>query len=328
MSGALGGGGRGVRRAYARAGAAALFVGVLVASLALVGPPVAAWSNSPADPTSWSNGVVLCQFAPNSPGVAVSRATLSGTGLSISSLGVVEASPSGSLVASADLGSAAWTVGNWSTDDAYDEAYQVVAPILAANDSSTPVGSVDLTVQFILPAYAGSPDGPTDIVSLVFSVDNWTWQRAGDHLDLSLAAAPVFPTEEHLNVTSEPGWLLASTSNCSGAVLEQLGANATASVMTGTAPARTIAAASLTVATSSSAVIQIGFADSAGSYSSLEYSARVAVVLPSSVAGIPLIEIAEVGLAGVLVSILVAVVTRQVRRRPSKLIYVAKEGGT
>ena len=73
--------------------ASALVTVVLVTMLTLVGPPAAAWSYAPGDPVSWSNGVVLCQFAPSSPSVGVSRATLAGSGVTVSVVSLVEASP-------------------------------------------------------------------------------------------------------------------------------------------------------------------------------------------------------------------------------------------
>ena len=292
----------------------------------LISPGVAAWSTGMGDPVSWTNGVVLCQFAPVTPSVAVSALSVSESGVTVSLLSLVEANPSDSATAVANLDGLSWTAANWSTEDAFDLAYSLHATLSNSTNASIPVGSTDLLLQFILPAYQGSPQGPTDTVDVVFSVGNWTWQHPGDHLELAFSAAPTFPSSEHLNATSAAGWLLASTSNRSGSVLEQIGANTTGQAATGAGPATPVSAtASLVIASPSSAQVHVAFGSSAGSFTSLTYSARVSVVLPASVAGIPLSEIAAVGAAGIVVSLGVAVVARRVRRRPSKLIYVTEE---
>jgi hypothetical protein len=305
---------------------AASAVGVSVGLLILISPGAAAWTAGAADPVSWSNGVVLCQFAPVNPSVAVSSVSLSGSGVTVSVLSFSEASPSSSVVAVAEVNGLSWTVANWSTEDAFDLAYAVHAPLTSPTNSSRTVGSTDLTVQFVLPAYQGSPEGPTDAVNVVFTVDNWTWQQAGDHLVLAFAAAPSFPAAEHLSASSAPGWLLASTSNSTGNVLEQVGANVTGTASTGSGPSSPVAAdASLAIGSPSYAHVSVTFASSAGAFTSLTYTARVGVVLPATAAGIPLSEIAAVGAAGVLVSLCVAAVARRIRRRPSKLVYVTEE---
>ncbi|HYA71247.1 MAG TPA: hypothetical protein VEH28_07775 [Thermoplasmata archaeon] len=306
--------------------ATAAALGAALGLMVLIAPGAAAWSTGIGGPVSWTNGVVLCQFAAVSPSVAVSALSLTGSGVTVSLLSVVEAGPTGSVAATTSLDGLSWTVANWSNEDAFDLAYSLHAPLSSTTNPPSTVGSTDLQVQFVLPAYEGSPKGPTDEVNVVFSLLNWTWQHPGDHLVLSFTAAPTFPLAEHLNATAAPHWLLSSTSNQSGAVLEQIGANASATAATGTGPASSVSASpALTIASPSKAVVNVTFGSSAGTFSSLTYTAQVGVVLPATVAGIPLSELAAAGVAGVAVSLAVAGIVRRVRRRPSKLVYVTEE---
>jgi len=298
-----------------------------VTALVLWSPAAAASSTWPSDPISWSNGMVLCQFDSTVPSVAVSHSGVSGTGITVSLLSLAEVTPGGSAVATAALSGVNWSVANLSEDDAYyDLAYTAVAPIVSATGGSSPIGSVELEVQFVLP-YPGASGEAANEVSLWISAVNWTWQSSADHLQLSFGAAPSFPSSEHLNVSAAPGWLLANTYNDSGQVLEQMGANSSAEVVPSSGPATTVAAnATLAVPTPAWAVVSVAFGSSAGTYSSLSYVARVGVVIPAQIAGIPITDFAAVAAVGSLVCVGVAVVTRRVRRRPSKLIYVTEEG--
>ena len=316
---------RRARRTGALVGAPLAFL--VVAALVLGSPGATASASWPSDPISWSNGLVLCQFNATSPSVAVSHNGVGGTGITVSLLSLAEITPEGSAAATADLADVTWSVANLSEDDAYyDLAYSAVAPTMGPTGGSSPIGSVELEVQFVLP-YPGTPGETANEVSLWISAVNWSWQNAADHLELSFGAAPSFPASEHLNVTAAPGWLLASTYNDSGQVLEQMGANSSAEVVPSSGPTTTVAAnVSLAVPSPAWAVVSVAFGSSAGTYSSLSYVARVGVVIPAQIAGIPVTDLAAVAASGALVCVGVAVVTRRVRRRPSKLIYVTEEG--
>jgi hypothetical protein len=298
----------------------------VAAALVVLSPTAAASSYRTTDPIAWSNGIVLCQFAPGSPSVAVSHSGVSGTGVTVSLSSLVEATPAQSTVGSANLSGLTWSVANLSTEDAYDLEYSAYAAVVTNSSPPSSIGGVELLVQFVLPAYRGSPEGSTDQVSVEISVVNWTWQSGSDHLVLAFAVAPSFPTSEHLNATAARGWLLASTSNDSGQVLEQVGANASAEVTPRSGPTATVAAnATVEIPSPSWGELSVAFGDSAGAYTSLSYEAQVGIEIPSKVVGIPLSEFVAAAAAGALVSVAVAVVTRRIRRQPSKLIYVDKE---
>ena len=65
------------------------------------------WSTSLA-PTSWSNGVVMCEFQSNSPSVAVSALQVTNSGLSVGVGEIQEMTPVGNVVAVAPLESLGW----------------------------------------------------------------------------------------------------------------------------------------------------------------------------------------------------------------------------
>ena len=306
-----------------------LSAGIVLASAVLLGglsPVVSASPYGPGDPVSWTNGLVLCQFAEDWPSVAVSALSLNGTGVTVAVLNVSEVRANQSLAAYASMGGLPWRASNLSTEDAYDLAYSIEAPVVSSSGSPRTVGSAELSVRFVLPAYSGSPSGSTDIVNVVFSVVNWTWLAPGDHLVVAFSATPSFPGKEQLNTTSAPGWLISSRSTTTGSELERVGANATASATTGAGALTTVVANStVQIISPESARLAVAFGTSAGEFTSLGFTAKVGIVVPSAVAGIPLTELAASGAAAVLVSLLVAAAARRLRKKPSKLVYVTEE---
>jgi len=305
----------------ALAGTIAVGVFLLAATLVPVATAAPAWS---ADPVSWSNGLVLCQFGARSPDANISAVSVGESGLSAFFGGMSEVGSNGTTVAVTDVAGVVWAVQNDTTEDAYDENYSAVVPIVSAFSPAV-VGTAHLELDFVLPAYAGSPEGETSTVTVALSVADWTWQGAGDHLDATFVAMPTFPTQEHLGATSETGWLLTSASNSSGQAREWMGASATATTRNGSGPATTVGVRSgMTLTSPSLATITVTF-PAAGSFQSLHFAAFVGVVLPSTVAGIPTIDLVAVGAAAVAGSLGIAAVTRRVRSRPSRIIYVDDE---
>jgi hypothetical protein len=302
---------------WAGAGLAAFAV-LLVASSALA----ASWDV----PVGWTNGTVLCTFSSSTPDVGVSALTVPESGLTAGIAALSEVRSTGALVATASLAGVTWTATNLSNDDAYDQEFSTTTAIEAVPPAAGPVGTVNLSVQFVLPAYNGSPVGAVDQVAVLFSESGWTWQGSGDSLVLTIAASPSPDATEHLAASRSGGWLLSSLSNATGAQREQLGTNSTA-LATFAGGGVTIIPANTSVVWVSpeSADVSVAFGAAAGDFSSLAFTARVGVVLPATVAGIPLSEILAAAGAATVVSLLVAVGTRRVRRRPSRLIYAEDE---
>ncbi len=309
--------------------ATALAVAIALGTLLAGAPLAAATSSAPvwaADPVSWTNGLVLCQFASTRPAVVVSALDLNKTGLSVTLGGMDELRGDGSVAAVAELSNATWVVSNLSTDAAYNLSFSVHAPLVAATGPATPIGSVDLRVQFILPVYGNSPVGPTDTVIVRLSVTNWTWQAAGDHLSALFVVSPTSVAAEHLTPTTAAGWLISSDSNSSGQELERMGANSTAvaSLASG-GPTSISATPTLSMLSPTAATLAVEFGTAAGAFRSLEFTAHVGIVTPPTVLGIPLPELLAVTAAAILVSLLMAASARRLRRRPSDLIYVEED---
>ena len=307
------------RRRGIGAGSALAALAVLFVASSALG---ASWNV----PAGWTNGTVLCQFGPTTPQVAVSALSVPESGLITWLVGVSEVRGDGSVAAAADLAGRAWNVANLSTDDAYDLAFTISVPIDAGATGGGTVGSVNLSVQFVLPAYDGSPNGSVDQVTAVFAESGWSWQGIGDHLLLTLGAAPSFPSSSHLSASTESGWTIVGQANATGADQERLGVSATANATASNGSTLPVSASSsLDLTSPQAATIAVSFGTSAGEFTNLSFTTRVGVVLPSTVAGIPLPDLAAAVGAGVLVSVLVAVGARRVRRRPSRLIYAEEE---
>lgn len=299
-----------------------LWAGTLAAIAVLITPiSASAYGTS----VSWTNGTVLCQFAPDSPSVGVSALNQIGNGLVLSLANVTEVGPAESVAAVADLTGVTWAVTNRSSGDAYDLAYSGRASLVDPS-GSTSLGSAELSVDFVLPAYDGSPNGTVDAVEVVLVVANWTWQAPGDYLTLAFAATPSFPAAEHLSATSDPGWLLADSDNASGSENARVGADSPAYASSGTGAVTPVNANfSVTILSAEHAIVRVALAASAGAFSSLSFTARVGVVLPTQVAGVPLAGLAAAGGGALLAVFLAAAVTYRVRRRPSELIYMTEE---
>lgn len=310
---------------------------ILAAALALalpLAPGASAASYGGDEPIAWTNGLVLCQFSGTEPQVNVSALDLAGTGLLLSTMSVGEASPNGSMVATAAIAGAAWTVLNDSSDDAYVLAYSLHASLESASPSAADgawspanLGSADLAMTFVLPAYDGSADGATDAVNFSLTVANWSWQSAEDHLVVGFGARPSFPSSEELAAANVSGWLLTSSSTSTGAELERMGLSPTAAVVSAGGEASDLAANTTMVLAPETANLTVALSNAEGALSSATFSGTVGVVLPATIAGIPLSELVAAAGAAAAVSVLVALGARRVRRRPSRLIYVDEESG-
>jgi hypothetical protein len=295
-------------------------LGVLFAGIAA--PAIAVSPAWDPDPISWTNGVVLCQFAAAAPTVSVSDDSQNGTGLTVGMSGMAEVAPNGSLIAVANLSAAHWSISNVSTDDAFDLAFVATVPFAQPS-----AGSASVRVDYVLPAYDGSSNGATNTVAVNVSVANWTWEASGDHLAMSFFATPSFPESESLTHPSNSSWMFSNSRNSSGTELEWMQADTVGTARPSSGGNVSISAApTMSVWTAEWAILSVAFGSGAGDFRSLNYTAVVGVVLPSTIAGIPLVDFAAVGAAAVLVSVGIAAVTRSLRRRPSDLTYVDEEG--
>ena len=291
---------------------------LLLAPLASAVPTATTWSDPPQ---SWSNGIVLCEFAASVPTVAVSALDRMGTGLSATIGSISEVEPTGVVAASANLSSATWTAANFSTDDAYDLGYTVLAPVMSPSVPAQVLGSVDARVDFVLPVYASSPSVSTDTVAVDLLVSDWPWHAVQDHLVVTLAAWPSFTGEEHLVLGTSAGSLLSSVSNPAGEPFEQLAGSTMAVANPGSTTPVNISATASVAGNSSGALVSVALGDTAGEFSTVSYSASVQVLFPKSIVGIPTVDFVAVGGTAALVALLVAAGVHRLRRRPSDLTY-------
>ncbi|MGA8665102.1 MAG: hypothetical protein WB809_08615 [Thermoplasmata archaeon] len=310
-----------------RLGSAVALLATVLLAVALATLPVNGAGAAPTAwttySTSWTNGVVLCSFDATAPVVTVSSPTMNDTGL-WASLGEIQEVGPGGIVASAELSQGSWVASNLSTDDWFELSYSGQVPIVAVGASSAS-GSVDLQVDFILPAYSGATPGPTNEVTLAVHLTNWSWQNSHDSMDLLLPFAAAFPGGEHLAVGGPAGALLTGVSNASGDSLQYLSASQQAVASTpGGAPTNLSVTPSLVVLPES-ATVTIAFGTQAGAFPSLNYTTAIGIVLPATVAGIPILDFAVVGSVAVVASLAIAVGVRTVRGRPSDLEYAKEE---
>ncbi|HKN06130.1 MAG TPA: hypothetical protein VJ021_00805 [Thermoplasmata archaeon] len=295
---------------------------ILLSPAVTAATPTTSWGIAPS---SWSNGIVLCEFSSGVPTVGVSALSRADTGVSATLGSISEVTPEGNLVATAALPSNSWTATNFSTNDAYDLGYTVHAPVTGSSAPYPVLGGVDARVDFDLPIYAGSPSGPADTVAIELLMSNWSWQAPGDHLVVTLTLWPSFANEEHLVLGSSPESLVSSASTTSGTTFEQMAASTSAVANAGLPSATNISATPSASGNSSLGVVAVTFGAAAGEFTSLSYTASVRVLFPATIAGIPTVDLVAVGGVAALIALLVAAGARQVRRRPSDLTYVDEE---
>ena len=301
-----------------------VLAGALLLLLPLASTTSAATAWDPA-PKEWSNGVVLCEFMSSVPTVSVSALERAQTGLSATLGSVQEVNPSGQVVAIATASTANWSASNLSNDDEYDLSYSLLVPVTGPTPSAPSLGSAYLTVAYVLPAYQGSTNGSVDSVSVDVQVSAWPWQGVGDHLALTLQVWPSFTDEEHLVFGGPSADWLTSVSKSSGTALEQMDGSTSAIANPSSSNPTVIPASASVSGNASGAVVSVSFGSAAGAFSALNYSASVSVLFPSTIAGIPTVDLVAVGSVAALISVLVAAGVRTMRSRPSDLKYVDEE---
>jgi len=275
---------------------------------------------------SWSNGVVLCVFAPSTPVVAVSAAGLADSGLTVGVASLREETAATTPVAVTPATQVTWTVTNRSSSSWYDLSYNATLPVAPPASAVTSLGKVDVRLDFLLPVrYVEGVTENLSAVTMLLSVSGWPWQSANDHLVIALGLLPAFAGTEHFAPVGTGSTVLASVSNQSGRTLEYFAAG-TQGVTQGPSGAGTPVAVQPDWAVGASAAsVNLSVGSSAGAFTSLNYSATVGVVLPATIAGLPLSDFILVGGTAALVVVVVGIGVQRVRRRPSDLVFVEEE---
>jgi len=283
----------------------------------------AAWASSDA---SWSNGEVLCIFQPTGPVVAVSAADLPNSGLTVRVVSVEEVSSVGSVIAVTPSSGMNWTVTNRSSATWYDESYSAKLRVAPAASAVSTVGAVVLRVDFLLPiSYVEGVTENLSAVTMQLSATGWPWQASEDHLVVNLALASAFPGTEHFLAPGAGDVVLSSVSNQSGRSLEYFQAGTQATEEGSTGPATAAPVAPSWSVNDSSAAVGLAIGSTVSEFTSLNYTAHVGVILPATIAGLPLSDYLIVGGAAAVLVAAVGLELRRVRRRPSDLIYVEEE---
>jgi hypothetical protein len=288
------------------------------------GTPVQTPSWSTAG-SSWTNGVVQCDFSGTLPSTTVGALSLPGTGMAVQLGAMEEVTPTGMVVTEASMANATWSVENLSTPSVFDLTYVASVPI-EPRGSEGATGTVAMAVHFLLPAYTEDTNVNLSLVTVSITASNWSWTYPTDQLALVFPLAPVDPSSEHLAAPAAGNSSLESRSVSTGALMEVFSPAATASIgPSGELARSTVATPSYSVQpTAGSATVLIG-TGSTGTYSALAYVAQVGIVLPATIAGIPLYEYVVVGTLAGVIAVVVGVGTRRLRGRPSDLTYVDEE---
>lgn len=296
----------------------------LLLALPAVSADTPAWSTS-LNPTSWTNGVVLCNFEPNTPSVAVSAPQLANSGLSVGVGDIEEVTPNGTVVAVATLGSFGWTSQNISNDDQFALAYSGSGPVRPSGTPTATVGQVSVDVAYLLPAYDGATAGNVSSVAMQIQISQWPWQVVGDALLLSIPLAPAFPGTEHLVASSATSSAVGSVSNESGRTLEYLAIGSEAIATDSNGNSVSVGVSPQVALKPDSGTVALLFGTGAGSFQAVNYTAHIGIVLPATIAGLPIYDFVLVGAIAIVIALVIGVTTRRIRRGPSDLIYVGEE---
>jgi hypothetical protein len=303
----------------------ALAAFLLVLPTASSGQPVSGdWS--PVGGTSWSNGVVLCVFEPAMPEVVVSASALANSGMTVGIASIEEVTPSGAVTATTPSSVVNWTTTNRSSPTWYDLSYNATLRVAPSASAATSLGAVDVRLDFQLPVrYVEGVTENISAVTMALSVSGWPWQAGGDHLVIALGFVPAFAGTEHFAPVTPSGTTISSVSNQSGRTLEYFAGGTEGNTTGPTGPAIPVTVQPAWAVTPAAAAVDLSIGTSAGSFTALNYTAHVGVLLPATIAGIPLYEFALAGGAAALLVVVVGIGLQRVRRRPSDLVFVEEE---
>ena len=290
---------------------------VSVATLLAVGPAHATWGGNANSLYAWSNGAVLCVFNDSLPSVAVSNATLNGTGMGASLDQITELSPAGTAVSTAVMSSVAWEPNNTSSAQSFVMNYSQTVPVTSAAAPFPSLGAVQVSMNLAL---ARSPmnAAQADRVAFQTSILNWPWQSGQDTLALVVPLWSAYPASEHLLVLSPSSARVVSVLSSNGQPMEYFQAGASANSTSG-AP---IPVSAHTTVSAGVASTTITLGASAGGKTAITYAATLGITPSTHVLGLPLYDYAAVAGGAGLVALVVGVGTRRVRRQPSDLTYV------
>jgi hypothetical protein len=295
-----------------------LLVLFTLAALLAVSPVRAAYGGADSETYEWTNGSVLCVFDATLPSVTVSATDLNHTGMGAGMDQINEISPTGTVVASALMTSAAWDPSNNSTSQWFIMNYSEPVNVTSPGNPSNVLGLTWITITFALDR---TPANATlaDEVNFQLAIQEWPWLNSSDTLSLVVPVWSAFSTVEHVVVGSPNPARVESVRNSTGQPLEFFEAGTSATTGTGQAVA---VSAATTVSAAGVATTTLTLGHGAGGASALTYAATLGITPSTRVLGLPLYDYAAVAGGAGLVALAVGVGTRRVRRHPSDLTYV------
>ena len=267
----------------------------------------------------WSNGAVTCVFNASAPVVTMSASDRNGTGMGAGLDRMSELSPTGGIVAMANVSSADWYPENDSTNQAFVMNYAGMVPVTNATTAHVN-GLVNLSINFSLVRSTTVPT-QADQVGFQLAISGWPWQSPKDTLALVVPIWSAFATTEHVVVPSRTSPKVESVLTSSGQVLEYFEANPSANTSTG----MTVAVSANTTVVGGIATTTLTLGRGVGGASALTYQATLGITPSTRVLGLPLYDYAAVAAGAGLVALVAGVGTNRIRRRPSDLTYVEEE---
>ncbi len=310
--------------------------------VALVALPAAAAQSvlypSPGfTPTSWSNGHVLCVFAPGSPAVTVSAVADAGAGMTVGLSSLTQSSVAGVLSASASAAGATWVATNasynTSTTSVYAMSYAAELPVHGLLD--LPLGSANVTMQVSLVDNQTPSAGAAGQVSVSLSVRDWPWQLDPGHLVANITVAPGVPGTERLVEGGPTGAMVSSVSTANGSTLAYLAVAASGNYTPTSGLGGIVGVvASVLGLTAGGATISLTFGAAANDARSMNDTDQVVAMQPGTTitlpgptgpVQIPIWELLGVAGAAIVASVAVAGGVRRARHAPSDLEYVEEE---
>ncbi|HTT35985.1 MAG TPA: hypothetical protein VMH78_09010 [Thermoplasmata archaeon] len=308
-------------REYVPALLVGLLVGlVLFATLPAPAPLPRMTAGAWDGPDQWSNGEMAAAMIPTGVGVMVSTVGSDEPyGLEASVAAVAETTAAGSTVATADLGTATWTVTNASVGPTFRMQYGATVPVVDA--AGNPVGSTNVTVGFTASAAGSQAMASGRLVGLSISIGSWPWIDPHDLVGLSMPLLPRTAGLETLANASTP-----DTMDCvdtdSADVQEYFAWSSSATAVSGSGTPMSLGTNATIEGGPRAATVEIALEGSSGGYSAIRFNATVGLMPPEAVGGAPLayaLPLIAVAVAGAIVA---AVHLERVRRRPPALLYV------
>ncbi len=300
-------------------------VGLLAASVlaptsgAPASPSAGGLAPASGIPLAWSNGVVVCTFPGAGPTLGMQGVGASGSGLAVGVATIAEEDESGASRAVGYPDNASWNATNASTGDLYNASYSTLLLVFVPGTGLA--GHAGLSVHFSLAAYQDGTGRNLSSVEFGLALANWPWQAStGDHLVFELTVRPNSSSTEHLAQGAGTNPVVTSVLNATSSPHDFFALEGSATLTPSGGSAGPVPVAPSVTTSSSLATFSIPIGNGSDAFSAVSFLAHVGLIVPRSVAGLPLYDYAAVVGGALLVSVAAAAATRRIRRGPSPLL--------